>query len=101
MNKNGIVHLWDLPYDEICIKLNHDLQKEIVRLAVNICGNKHKLSVATGVDRITLIDFEKSKFQSISMKVLVELCEFLKNNGFNEYSLEEIEKHIELISHES
>lgn len=97
MNENGIVHLWDLPIQSICVKLDSHIQKQMIKEAVRISGNRHKLSDVTGINRTSLIDFEKSRFKSVKLETVIKISDYLTKNGHFDYSLEKLETYVCLL----
>ncbi|MCD6477347.1 MAG: hypothetical protein J7K26_04305 [Candidatus Aenigmarchaeota archaeon] len=92
--KNGIVHLYELPENEVCIKLPKRIQKEMFLLASKIAGDNIKLSKILKINNATLHDFKKSRFASTRLKIVEKLSNFLVKNGYKQYTLENLEKKV-------
>lgn len=98
MLNDGIVHLWDLPKTSVCVKLPNEMQKSMADTALRIARNSYKkLADILNINYITVYDFKDSRFKSITLDFILKLSGFLERNGFNEFSLENIETKIELI----
>lgn len=95
--KDGIVHLWDLPEDRVCVKLPNDLQKLMIEKALTLVNGRYKLAKEIGVKPVNIYDFEQNRFKSISLSVVKKLSNFLVKNGMPEFSLENLETKLELI----
>lgn len=95
--QDGIVHLRDLPEDEICIKLPNAIQKRMVFDALKIVAGRYNLARLLEVEPVNIYDFENCRFSSITLKFVHSLSQFLVTNGLGEYSLENLENKIELI----
>lgn len=95
--KDGIVHLWDLPEDKVCIKLPDSLQKLIVKKALQITKGRYNLANKIGVKPINIYDLEKYRFQSITLSVVKKLSNFFVKNEMREFSLKNLETKLELI----
>jgi len=92
--KTGIVHLSELPENEVCVRLSKKMQEKMFLLASRIAGNNMKLARYLNINKTTLLDFKKSRFASTRFKIIKVLSEFLVKNGYLEYSLENIERKI-------
>ncbi len=95
--QDGIVHLRDLPKDEICIKLPDAIQKRMVFDALKIVTGRYNLARVLKVEPVNIYDFENCRFSSITLKFVHNISQFLVTNGLNEYSVENLENKIELI----
>jgi hypothetical protein len=95
--KDGIVHLWDLPEDRVCVRLDDRTQKQMISCALKIISGRYNLAKKLSVNPTTIYDFERCRFQSVSLKFLKKLSKFLNENGYEKYSLENLETKLESI----
>jgi len=92
--KDGMVHLYELPENEVCIRLPKEIQEKMFLLASKIVGNNTRLAKTLGLNKTTLLDFKKSRFASTRLRIIKALSELLAKNGYKEYSLDNLEKKI-------
>jgi len=95
--KDGIVHLWNLSENEVFVKLSDNTQKTMVEKALEFFKNEDELARVLGTDQATVNEFKWSKHQSVNLEFVKRLCTFLCEKEITEFSLENIEKQIELI----
>jgi len=89
--KNGIVRLEDLPTKSVCVKFPDNLQKSMIKTAVNIVKGRYNLARKLSVEPTTIYDFEKCRFKSVELSFVKKLSDFLVKNNFEEFSLEYLE----------
>lgn len=95
--KNGVVHLWELPEDKICIKLHNNLQRKMIEKAISLVPSYKDLANKINVNRSTLFDFRNSRFSTTSLAFVKRLSDFLVSNGMSEFSIDNLESKLELI----
>ncbi len=91
---DGIIYLKDIP--EEYAQLKDELLYEMVDSAVKICGSFSKASNKLNISFGKLLKFhsDKGRRRNIIIYDLVKLSNFLSEKGFNQYSLENLEKNI-------
>ena len=91
---DGLVHLKDIP--EEYVQLKDELLYEIIDSAVKIYGSFSKASNKLNISFGKLLKFhpDKNRRRNIQIADLVKLSNFLSENGFDQYSLENLEKNI-------
>jgi len=95
--KDDIVHLWDLPENEVCVKLPDEIQQEMITKALEIIKGRYNLAKTLNVRPINIYDFEKCRFNSITLSFVKRLSNLLVANNFDEFSLVNIESKLEFI----
>lgn len=98
----GIIHLWDLPENEVCLVLENQYKEAMLNKAKELAGGKW---IYLGPKLGLLI----SKYHTVEkvrkfirtgvakLNLVKKFSDFLVLNGCNDYSLNEIEKKIILI----
>jgi len=94
--KDGIVHLQDLPENKVSIKLPNSIQKSMIDTALKI-SNINELSRILSISKTTVYDFRNSRQESIIFSTVKKISSLLVNNSHKEFSLENLETKIELI----
>jgi len=94
---DGVVHLWDLPEDKVFVRLKDGLQKLMVYKALKVAKTQKSLAENLSANKASILDFRNSRFQTIKLGFVKQLSMFLVKTGLKEFSLENIEKQIELI----
>jgi len=84
---NGIVNLWDLPENEVCVKFSSRIQKLMIKRALEKTKGRYFLAKEINVKPCTIYDFEKSRFGSVTLSFVKRLSDFLVKNGYKEFSL--------------
>jgi hypothetical protein len=94
---DGIVNLWDLPENEVCVKFSSRLQKLMIKKALEKTKGRYFLAKEINVEPCTIYDFEKSRFGSVTLSFVKRLSDFLVKNGYKEFSLSNLQKKVKLI----
>jgi hypothetical protein len=94
---NGIVNLWDLPENEVCVKFSRRIQKLMIKKALEKTKGRYFLAKEINVEPCTIYDFEKSRFGSVTLSFVKRLSDFLVKNGYEEFSLSNLQKKLKLI----
>ena len=94
MKTTGIVHIYELPENEVCVRLPKNLQEKMFLLASRIAGNNMRLAKTLGINKTTLLDFKKARFASTRLIIVKKLSEFLILNGYKKYSLDNLERKV-------
>lgn len=91
---DGIIYLKDI--SEEYVQLKDELLYDMVGSAVKICGSFSKTSNKLNISFGKLLKFhsDKDRRRNIQIADLIKLSNFLSENGFNQYSLDILEKSI-------
>ena len=98
----GIVHLWDLPEEKVCLSLDKDYAIKLLNIARNFVDGKwNKLAKVLGLkipkDKSSTAIRQMRRTNIVGLYVIKKLSKFLVSKGCEEYNLEEIEKKLILI----
>ncbi|HDJ96450.1 MAG TPA: hypothetical protein ENG45_00050 [Candidatus Aenigmarchaeota archaeon] len=88
---NGIIHLAYLDPDLVMVRFTRKLQKEMIETSFSISHSMTKLAKELGVNKTSLYDFLKARFDGMSLRFVKKLSSFLVKNGFDEFSLTNLE----------
>jgi hypothetical protein len=98
---DGIVNLWDLPENEVCIKFSSRLQKLMIKKALEKTKGRYFLAKEINVEPCTIYDFEKSRFGSVTLSFVKKLSNFLEKNGYKDFSLSKLQEKVKMIKSKS
>ena len=84
---DGIVNLWELPENEVCVRFSSRLQKLMIKKALEKTKGRYFLAKEINVKPCTIYGFEKSRFGSVTLSFVKRLSDFLVKNGYKEFSL--------------
>ena len=97
----GILHLEDLPEQEVYLRLEENYKNSFLDSAKSLCDGKW-----TSLGRILNLPISHNNVEILrcfrrtniySLKLIKKISKFLIENGFKEYSLDKLEKKIILI----
>src|SRR3989344_5715998 len=99
--ESGIVHLLDLPDRDVCLVLENKYKKEMLSMSKKLCGSWNNLARKLGLEisrynnSDSLRNFRRKGV--VRLDLIKKLSLFLVSNGYNNYSLENLENNLLLI----